>query len=96
MDILQVSVLEGDGVWRELLAVKVAGRETDALRTLALAHGARLLPAADGNAVLELTGTPAQLDAFLECLSGCGCAGVQPHRRGGPGAERDALLRLRN
>ena len=67
-----MSVLEGDGVWRELLAVKVAGRETDALRTLALAHGARLLPAADGNAVLELTGTPAQLDAFLECLSGCG------------------------
>lgn len=72
MDILQVSVLEGDGVWRELLAVKVAGRETDALRTLALAHGARLLPAAGRQRRFGAHRTPAQLDAFLECLSGCG------------------------
>lgn len=70
VDIRQVSVLEGaDSQWRELLVVKLSGSCSEELENLAQAHHAELLTASDGSAVLELTGSPARLDALLNALA---------------------------
>ncbi|MDR3312867.1 MAG: acetolactate synthase small subunit [Oscillospiraceae bacterium] len=62
----------GMGVLRELLLVKVGADETTrpALREIATVYKAKIIDLSPGSMILELTGEPEKIDAFLGMLEG--------------------------
>lgn len=59
------------GVFRELLLVKAAADEATrpALREIATIYKAKIIDLSPGSMILELTGEPEKIDAFLEMLA---------------------------
>jgi acetolactate synthase-1/3 small subunit len=71
VDIVKVVDLsDGDHIERELMLVKVraAGKEREEMKRMADIFRGRILDVTDKAYTIELTGTGAKLDAFLEAL----------------------------
>ena len=100
VNVLRVTELvAGEAVERELLVARVSAtpERRAELVTTAEALGGRLLDVGPDGVVLELTGTPEELDAFHELCHPCGIVGlVRTGRVGVPraSARRKTARRL--
>ena len=65
-----VDLSDGDHIERELMLVKVraAGKDRDEMKRLADIFRGRILDVSDKSYTIELTGTGAKLDAFLQTI----------------------------
>jgi acetolactate synthase-1/3 small subunit len=62
---------QGRSLYRELLLIKVASDDSNrtAIREICDIYGAQIVDLSVGAMVIELTGTPQKIDAFMEVIS---------------------------